>query len=375
LDFIGHHRKEFRFDRRLRALLGGSRREVEQQVSAGFPFLPSGCVMELDPVAQEVVLESLRRAIPTGWRDRLEELQRLGDVSLESFLHETGLELEDLYTGNRSWSALRRAAGLPTAAAGPDEDSILRAVGRLLHVDDDTRLAAYRAFIESDAPPVPDAITGRERRLLRMLVASLTTLLKSAPLSRAVAQVWEHPQVRAELAEVFRLLPARIEHLGAELGLGDDIPLRVHARYTRIEILSAFGVDEPGVKPPTWQSGVWWEPNSRTDLFTFTLDKTKGGFSPTTRYRDYALTPDRIHWESQSVTSVDSDTGRRYLSQAASGTHVCLFARLRTDDRAFWCLGPATFIRHQGDRPIAITWQLHHRLPADLYTSFAAAVA
>ena len=36
-----------------------------------------------------------------------------------------------------------------------------------------------------------------------------------------------------------------------------------------------------------------------------------------------------------------------------------LFARLRADERAFWCLGPATYVRHERDRPIAITWRLH----------------
>ena len=39
------------------------------------------------------------------------------------------------------------------------------------------------------------------------------------------------------------------------------------------EILAAFGVGD-GAKPPTWQTGVWWEPKSRTDLFAFTLDKS-----------------------------------------------------------------------------------------------------
>ena len=48
LDFVGQHRREFRFDRRLRALLGGSRKHVERQVEQGFPFLPAGCHMELD---------------------------------------------------------------------------------------------------------------------------------------------------------------------------------------------------------------------------------------------------------------------------------------------------------------------------------------
>jgi hypothetical protein len=148
----------------------------------------------------------------------------------------------------------------------------------------------------------------------------------------------------------------------------------VHARYTRAEILAAFDVGG-SVRPPTWQSGVWWDENSRSDLFAFTLDKSAGSFSPKTRYRDYAISPELIHWESQSVTSLDSDTGRRYISQAEQGTHVVLFARLSIASKAFWCLGPATYVSHKGERPIAITWRLHHRLPGDLFAEFAAAVA
>ena len=52
-----------------------------------------------------------------------------------------------------------------------------------------------------------------------------------------------------------------------------------------------------------------------------------------------------------------------------------LFARLNTDDRAFWFLGPATYLKHEGEQPMSITWRLAHPLPADLYTTFAAAVA
>jgi hypothetical protein len=48
LDFVGIHRAEFRFDLKLRALLGGTRRELETQVAQGFPYLPAGCHMQLD---------------------------------------------------------------------------------------------------------------------------------------------------------------------------------------------------------------------------------------------------------------------------------------------------------------------------------------
>jgi hypothetical protein len=57
------------------------------------------------------------------------------------------------------------------------------------------------------------------------------------------------------------------------------------------------------------------------------------------------------------------------------GTSIMLFARLRSDDRAFWFLGPATYVKHESELPMAVTWRLEHSLPGDLFAQFAAAVA
>lgn len=56
------------------------------------------------------------------------------------------------------------------------------------------------------------------------------------------------------------------------------------------------------------------------------------------------------------------------------GTSVMLLARLRSDDRAFYCLGPATYV-NESELPMAVTWRLASPLPGDLFSSFAAAVA
>jgi superfamily II DNA or RNA helicase len=40
LDYVGHHRKEFRFDRKLSALTGQPRRGLERDIQRGFPSLP-----------------------------------------------------------------------------------------------------------------------------------------------------------------------------------------------------------------------------------------------------------------------------------------------------------------------------------------------
>jgi hypothetical protein len=186
--------------------------------------------------------------------------------------------------------------------------------------------------------------------------------------------VFHYHQYQQYCRSPFDALEPRIAHLQIPLSGDPDVPLQVHARYTRREILAAFGVGE-GAKIAPWQSGVYWAEEARADLFAFTLDKTSGQFSPTTRYRDYAISPSLIHWESQSVTRADSETGQRYQQHVARGSRVMLFARLRTDERAFWFLGPARYVSHRSERPMAVTWRLDHSLPGDLFAVFAAAVA
>jgi len=180
--------------------------------------------------------------------------------------------------------------------------------------------------------------------------------------------------VLAELRELLDILAARIKHVPIHLCSDADVPLEIHARYTRIEIFAAFGVGD-GARAPLWVTGVHWAKQANADLLVFTLDKTSGQFSDRTRYRDYAIDRDLIHWESQSVTRADSETGLRYQQHASMGTSVMLFARSRVDERAFYFLGPAAYVKHQSEQPMAIVWRLQHSLPGDLFKAFEAAVA
>jgi len=380
LDFVGQHNAEYRFDRRLGALLGLSRRALIEQATQDFPFLPAGCHLQLEGKAKEIVLANLKSVVPQGWSAKVREVQQLAQggaaPSLASFLHETGIDLEDLYVGNKCWSDLLEDAGQPVARSGSDEEMLRRAVGRLLHADDEPRLSAYSEFLRSPEPPAVESLNSRERRTLRMLVASLVdkVIKMDTSLQDATNLLWQHPQVRAELVELFELLKVRTTHLPLHLATHPDAPLHVHARYTRIELLAALGV-RGAAKVSNWVTGVRYEDDAQADVLAFTLDKTSGQFSPTTRYRDYAISPELIHWESQSVVRQDGDTGRRYQEHVARGSHVFLFARLNSTERAFTFLGPATYVRHEGELPMAITWRLMHPLPGDLFAAFAAAIA
>ncbi len=59
----------------------------------------------------------------------------------------------------REWSDLGVAAGVVLAPPGPHEVVLRRAVGRLLHLDDDVRSSGYRSLLAAGAvdgaPRVP----------------------------------------------------------------------------------------------------------------------------------------------------------------------------------------------------------------------------
>jgi len=384
LDFVGTHRKEFRYDLRFRALIGGSRKELEKAVESGFPYLPAGCHLQLDRQSTEIILRSLRTAVPSFWKAKVEEFREMvrvsHSISLSFFLNESGLDLNDIYDGQKGhgWSALCEQAGVPTLKSGAKEEELRRAIGRMLHIDDAERLAGYREFLLSDQPPEPDKLAVRKRRLLRMLITSLTSgaLSRNASLGEGVHLLWSHDQIRAEMIELLEELERRQTHVNFELHRHPDVPLRVHGRYTRREILAAMGEgDDALVNVPEWREGVRQAKLEGAELFAFTLDKTGDSFSPTTRYRDYAISPTLVHWESQSTTAADSPTGLRYRNHERDGRSIFLFCRRRTDDLAFWFIGPGTYRGHVGEKPMAIKWELEYPLAGDLFVEFAAAVA
>ena len=102
------------------------------------------------------------------------------------------------------------------------------------------------------------------------------------------------------------------------------------------------------------REGVFFNRELDVDTLLVTLVKSQAHFSPTTMYRDYAISRDLFHWESQSGTTVASPTGQRYLRHRETGSHVL----------PYLFLGEADYVEHRGERPIAITWRLRVPMPA-----------
>src|SRR5690606_16064397 len=144
------------------------------------------------------------------------ELRRVAEadprITLKKFIEQTGIELEDIYANKRCWSDLLQAGGVPTLPAGPHEETLRRALGRLLHTDDSLRIEQYREFAKADVASDVERMDTRTRRLFHMLAAALTEAISDSPetLQEAANLIWEHPQVLEELAQLLEVLADRI---------------------------------------------------------------------------------------------------------------------------------------------------------------------
>lgn len=385
LDFIGTANRRFRYDLRFRSLLGGSRSDLTRQVEEGFPRLPSGCVIQLDRVSSRIVLDNLRTSIGATFVTLVSELRSLAEswrasqrdansIEIADFLRAADLTLQDLYRSTGwSWSRLRREAGLHTPDPGPNEDELLRALPRLLHLDDPNRIVLYARAIDGKLTEEEADDSTPAGRALLGLHYTLWSQTDASSIGESLDRLRRHPSVVAELRQLLAVLEDSAEHmpvsLDAHMGWKYQIPLAVHARCTLHEVQAAFGALHPG-RTARWREGVFFDRTRSVDLFFVTLEKSERHYSPSTRYRDYAISRDLFHWESQSITPVDSSTGRRYITPHPDH-HTVLFVRQRKIEgnrtMPYVCLGAVDYVSHQGSRPIAITWRLRKAMPEDLF--------
>jgi Domain of unknown function (DUF3427) len=294
-------------------------------------------------------------------------------LTLETFLEQTGREPVDLYRGReRCWTRLRREAGLPSESAGDDEAHLLRALPRLLHVDDPERVRVYSDLLTRDQPPEMVSAEERLRRMVLMFHFDLWGLRRSFPnLDVSLQAIWPHRVVRTEIVELLAALDARCATLTRPPRLDRSIPLAVHARYTRDEALAAFGVGTTD-RPPQLREGVRHVAEASADLFFVTLNKSEREYSPTTMYRDYAITPELFHWESQATHGPETPTIRRYIDHRERGVSINLFVRDSKRGETgltppYVYLGPAQYVAHEGERPVAFTWHLESPMPEELF--------
>lgn len=147
--------------------------------------------------------------------------------------------------------------------------------------------------------------------------------------------------------------------------------LRLHASYGLSEIKAAFGLADIE-RPGPMGVGVIHLESIKVYLHLVTFKKEERDFAPTTRYQDYLISRNQLHWESQAATTQATPTGQNYLRFKERGYTILFFARHEKRDEGetapFIFLGPASnLISAEGNRPIAMVWELEHPVPAELF--------
>ena len=363
-DLTGRQHLSFRFDRKIRGLLGHTPREVRQFVDTGFGRLPAGCHLHFDEQARQDILAQIKRAIPSDERGVLALLHEPAHVelSLDEFLKETDVELGDIYRKGRSWTGLRRKLFLDKRDLAAEEQTALDNLHKLTHVGDDLRLDVWQRLV--DLEPTRSE---RERRLARMLWAVLYGK-EAASTGEAESRWRTHPSVRDD---VRGMIPAlrRINAILAESHtLALNVPIMLHARYLGVELSAAFDDRSKSGGFRDYYTGVETIADGAYDLLLVTMEKS-AATKEHLRYRDFPLSDKRFHWQSKARTTLDSREGRRHLQPQQEGVTSLLLVRECADEEngrtmAFRYLGPVTPLKHEGERPISVEWGLRFAMPS-----------
>ena len=378
LDFVGRHRTEFRFDRLLSSITGLTRKSVLRGVEEGFSTLPSGCHIHLEEQARAQILSSLRGITANSWRNLRREVMAYAStrpsdgVRLGRFLEEYGVDLSDVYRDNArsGWTPLLRDAGVLRAIDEPKgEASVVRSFRMLLHSDDPEQLALIRRVAEAQGNYVVDS--KRTARRMQMLAYQLDHASKGEHYE-LLQPLEALPHAKNELRQLAEVLEARSRVTRVPISGFDELPLLLHARYSRREVLTAVGYHTADSRPSA-REGVLTLPGEKLQLLFVTLDKSDG-FHDRIAYHDYAVSVSRFHWQTQNSAGPGTETGRRYRESASNGWRFMLFVR-ETKEHAFFACGTvrlASVDDVSGAKPMNIVWTLDTALPLVAFRDFSA---
>ena len=370
LDFIGQSRREYRFDFKFGRLLGGvSRGAVKKALEDRFPPMPSGCVIELDEESRDIVLNNLKQWVSRSVRAR-EAMQRLGpQATLSVFLDDSGMTVEEFYKRGYLTRLRRQSTDYNLPDAGPDEERLGKRLRLLLHVDEPQRLEFYREVVQRK-PDRPFREGQREKRLLIMLLCTLLSRSVTTDLEGSYNKLLANPAICQEIVELMDYLKDQIRHVPKKWNDSPDVPLAVHCRYSLHEIMAAFKIVNKSGSLIQLRSGVHFDKKTQYNLLFVTIDKSEKDYSPATMYKDYAVSPELFHWQSQYKTKAESLPGRRHTDHKNLGITPLLFVRYRKKNEhgmtePYMFLGPVEYVTHEGEKPMSITWRLKTLIPAD----------
>ena len=381
LDFVGNARPEYDFESKFRALIGKTSSSVQKEIESDFPHLPLGCSIVLEKKAKESILENIRKATSLNINQIIIKIRNFQHqttlpLTLKNFIDLNHIEIETIYKKG-SWSRLCQLAGVFEDFEPVNEKEILSAISKKWL---STNSISYFIFILKIAKNNFDIrfkdFNENEKTMLLMLhydVWQNAGGFKS--LEESIKEIGSNKTLVKEIIEVLELLIDKIDFREIDIKLPYQQPLKLHARYTRDQILVAFGLSTFDKKSSN-REGVAENKSLNTELLFIDLIKSEEDFSPTTLYDDYAISETLFHWQSQNQTRNDSGKGLTYINHQKLGKRILLFVREKANNQfsntiGYVFIGEAKFKENEGSKPMSIKWELNEPMPMYLWKDSA----
>ncbi len=376
LDFVGNARPEYDFSRKFRALTGRFSGSLTKEVEGNFPHAPVGCHIVLERKAKEVILSNIKRALRTNKKGLLQKIRAYTQDTgtnppLSIFLKNYPVPLESIYKHDL-WLNLVREANQQPRNPQPITDLAKKAAfNKWLSGSSYSYFLFIREMAERKFHWPKAAMTSNEQRMALMLHHDLRTECANFKnVEESLLPFGKDADLCKEVEELMKLLIDQVKSPEIDNPLPYEQPLKVHGRYTREQILTAFGFQSLNTKRPS-QSGVEYNPGLNTELLFVNLEKTERHFSPSTMYEDYAISDTLFHWQSQNSARPEVGMGLSYVQQSKLKKHILLFVREQPktefgQTQGFVFLGRVFYRSHEGRKPMNIIWELETPIPAFL---------
>lgn len=366
LDFIGQAHKKYNFEDKFKALLANTSRSIEKEIKEGFISVPKGCYIQLERMAARYILNNIRKSFDTtpGLVSRIESFVEDSGLplTLENFTNYYHLDVRNIYKRG-TFSRLCVFAGAKDDFNEPLEKIMTNAFLRLSYVNSRRWLRFLLDLLKSGEKINFNEMLPEERRMLNMFTHSVWEKAYPDLSFDLVTELRSSPAMLAELIELLEYNFSKIDFIDKKLDLGFECPLDLHCTYTRDQILIAMD----HMDPSNVREGVKWIQDKHTDIFFITLNKSDKDYSPSTMYKDYSINESLFHWQSQSTTGSDSNTGKRYINHRSLGSRILLFVREHKKNdfgtEPYTFLGTANYVSHDGSKPMNIIWKLDDPIP------------
>ncbi|MGE0638142.1 MAG: DUF3427 domain-containing protein [Bacteroidia bacterium] len=381
LDFVGNSRPEYDFDGKFRALVGKTNTPIQKEIEDDFPHLPLGCSIILEKKAKDIILQNINNATSFNINQLLNKIrnykhQTTLPLTLKNFSNFYNIPLQLIYKKD-NWKRLCVKAEQLENYSETNENEIHRAINlKWLSCNSNSYFKFILSLARKEFNISLNKLTEEEKIMCLMLHYDVWQTEGSyKSLEESIKAIGINKTLTEEIIEVLEILIDKTDFLEREISLPYQQPLKIHSRYTRDQILAAFGISSFEKKSSN-REGVAENKKLKTELLFIDLVKSEKDFSPTTLYQDYAISDTLFHWQTQNSAKPESGKGLSYISHEENEKLVLLFVREKNTDEfgntmSYVFLGQVKYKDHYGSKPMSINWELKEPIPPYLWKDIA----